>query len=349
MHSEKRGVTKVEVSGQELRTLVDIACGSTHLNPYEDPAAFTEQLRGLLFTGAGNFGSDVAEFLRQETPVLLLRGLPRTCGAELVTPTVHLHSPPKKDWLSESILVWTGLLIGEPFCFVSEHEGTLIHNIYPIRGEQGEEISYGAGPLSLHADAAWDSSAPDFTLLFCLREQPQQIVTTDFSSMRSAVEELTEEERFILTQMRFSITAEPSFGKHARVPLAIWSRVAGQDLFRFDTALVHGTDPEAELVCGKLSRILEANRQRVPLAPGDLMVLKNLESVHGRVSFRPHYGGTDRWVQRLYVLRKGSPRTPAIPRSRRLQARAVQASEFDELDHRMGRGPEDDLPRSTPA
>ena len=45
--------------------------------------------------------------------------------------------------------------------------------------------------------------------------------------------------------------------------------------------------------------------QRVPFgwsAPGDLAILDNRVTVHGRTPFRPRYDGADRWVQRTFVI-----------------------------------------------
>ena len=47
-------------------------------------------------------------------------------------------------------------------------------------------------------------------------------------------------------------------------------------------------------------------RRRVPhracCAPGDLAILDNRVTAHGRTAFRPRYDGADRWVQRTFVI-----------------------------------------------
>ena len=37
------------------------------------------------------------------------------------------------------------------------------------------------------------------------------------------------------------------------------------------------------------------------LLPGDLAVVDNRVTVHGRTAFTPHYDGRDRWLQRTFA------------------------------------------------
>ena len=41
--------------------------------------------------------------------------------------------------------------------------------------------------------------------------------------------------------------------------------------------------------------------ESVILESGDLLVVDNRKSVHGRTPFKARYDGFDRWLQRLYV------------------------------------------------
>ena len=38
------------------------------------------------------------------------------------------------------------------------------------------------------------------------------------------------------------------------------------------------------------------------LAPGDMAILDNRVTAHGRTAFQPRYDGADRWVQRTFVV-----------------------------------------------
>jgi alpha-ketoglutarate-dependent taurine dioxygenase len=45
----------------------------------------------------------------------------------------------------------------------------------------------------------------------------------------------------------------------------------------------------------------------VVLEPGDLLVVDNTVAVHGRSPFPARYDGTDRWLQRAFVVADLAP------------------------------------------
>ncbi len=53
-------------------------------------------------------------------------------------------------------------------------------------------------------------------------------------------------------------------------------------------------DPADADACERLARTLR-------LTPGDLVIIDNRVTVHGRTAFQPRYDGADRWLQRTYV------------------------------------------------
>jgi alpha-ketoglutarate-dependent taurine dioxygenase len=52
------------------------------------------------------------------------------------------------------------------------------------------------------------------------------------------------------------------------------------------------------------TKAVERNTQTVFLKTGDLLVLDNNITVHGRTAFQAKYDGTDRWVQRVVVSKE---------------------------------------------
>ena len=63
-----------------------------------------------------------------------------------------------------------------------------------------------------------------------------------------------------------------------------------------------GTSEAAELALAQLAMILLKVARPVKLQPGDLAVINNYVSLHGRSSFAARYDGNDRWLQRLHVV-----------------------------------------------
>jgi L-asparagine oxygenase len=45
-----------------------------------------------------------------------------------------------------------------------------------------------------------------------------------------------------------------------------------------------------------------AHHTSVALEAGDLLIVDNSVAVHGRSPFTPRFDGTDRWVQRAFVV-----------------------------------------------
>ncbi len=63
-----------------------------------------------------------------------------------------------------------------------------------------------------------------------------------------------------------------------------------------------GTDDEAVAALEELRRIIRRRHVGVALAAGDLLVVDNAVSVHGRSPFSARFDGTDRWLQRTFVV-----------------------------------------------
>jgi alpha-ketoglutarate-dependent taurine dioxygenase len=70
----------------------------------------------------------------------------------------------------------------------------------------------------------------------------------------------------------------------------------------FDADLMVGTDGEAEAALQRLAQVVEEHHLSVVLQAGDLLVVDNDVAVHGRSPFTPRFDGTDRWLQRAFVV-----------------------------------------------
>ena len=63
-----------------------------------------------------------------------------------------------------------------------------------------------------------------------------------------------------------------------------------------------GTDEQAEDALAILGDALSDHRQTVALEAGDLLIIDNAMVVHGRSPFASRFDGTDRWLQRAFVV-----------------------------------------------
>jgi L-asparagine oxygenase len=70
----------------------------------------------------------------------------------------------------------------------------------------------------------------------------------------------------------------------------------------YDADLTTGEDADAQRALDLLTSAAAAHHTTVVLRPGDLLVIDNHAAVHGRTAFTPRFDGTDRWLQRTFVV-----------------------------------------------
>jgi L-asparagine oxygenase len=68
----------------------------------------------------------------------------------------------------------------------------------------------------------------------------------------------------------------------------------------FDQDLMEGLTPEAHGLIRRIVDIYEAHRTGHVLEPGDVLVIDNRTTVHGRSAFEPRFDGTDRFLVRCF-------------------------------------------------
>jgi L-asparagine oxygenase len=70
---------------------------------------------------------------------------------------------------------------------------------------------------------------------------------------------------------------------------------------RVDLAATTPLTPRAAAALEELRDVFDAVAITVRLDAGDLAIVDNRVSAHGRTAFRPRYDGVDRWLQRTFV------------------------------------------------
>jgi len=75
----------------------------------------------------------------------------------------------------------------------------------------------------------------------------------------------------------------------------------------YDSTVVKGIDPLATAALDKLKEAVEDSVEEIILEAGDILVIDNNKTIHGRKPFQARYDGTDRWVQRLLVRKELPP------------------------------------------
>lgn len=234
--------------------------------------------------------------------VLLIRGLPVTAGSLPPTPSVPC-SVERAATTAAGLIALISLQLGELISYQNEKAGALIHNVVPVYGEEREQSNAGSVALELHTENAFHPCRPDFVVLFCLRSDHQNLAGLMVAPGRRALALLPGEVRSVLYEPRFVTVPPPSFGtsEDAKTVHPVLTGANDDPTVRLDFHATHPLDDEAEFGMASLREALASVAAPVHLRPGDLAVLDNRVTLHGRTPFTPRYDGQDRWLHRAFV------------------------------------------------
>jgi hypothetical protein len=207
-------------------------------------------------------------------------------------------------------LVSCGMEFGFPISYIQEQNGALIQNLLPVHKTETQQISTSSKvQLELHTETAFHPYKPDYVLLLCLRGD--STAATTFASLEDFLPLLDDETIDALEQPEYITTLDESFRKQSKPDFkvlvqAIRKTDKGVSL-TFDWELMRGTNDRAQAALELLRMAISQCVKEVVLESGDLLVIDNNKTVHGRKPFQARYDGTDRWVQRLLVRKTLPP------------------------------------------
>ena len=246
----------------------------------------------------------LADFASQphRSGALLLTGLP--IGELPATPTSPTARVDKSS-VSELTLLTVARRLGQPVGYEPEHGGDLIQNIVPTATAADRQVSTSSKvELMFHTEAAFHPYRPRYLLLLCLRGDPA--ARTTLASIHEVLPHLPTDVRDLLFEPRFRTAVDESY-LHGRAnllgpALPVLSGDRELPTLVFDADLMVGTDTDADDALRVLSDAIVAMQVAVVLERGDLLVVDNAVAVHGRSPYTPRFDGTDRWLQRTFVV-----------------------------------------------
>jgi hypothetical protein len=233
---------------------------------------------------------------------LLLKGMPLgELPATPATPT----TPAAKDHTSEMTLLTVARRLGQPVGYEPEHGGDIVQNIVPVQATADRQVSTSSkAHLMFHTEAAFHPHRPRYLLLLCLRGDPS--AATTLSSIHEVLSLLPSAVRDTLFEPRFRTAVDESY-LHGRTnvlgaPTPVLSGDRQLPTMVFDADLMVGTDQAADDALRLLAGAVVSLQTGVVLEAGDLLVVDNAVAVHGRTPFTARFDGTDRWLQRAFVV-----------------------------------------------
>ncbi len=278
-------------------------------NPYQDLEGFLKaaflashdlpaELRSALYDFRAHGNSE---------GYFLIRSLP--CDENLMNTPEKITDPSQKKqtFVSEFCLAMIGGFLGHPFSYIQENCGNFFHNIRPQK-EKADKISSESSKilLDLHSETAFHPLYPDWLLLYCLRGDRDKQAKTIIASIAHIKDQISPQLDAVLRQPLFKTGIDYSFGNISQdrgngpvIPILYGDK--DDPLLIFDPDLMIGLTPEASCAITELKNLLDSKKDGVLLESGDLLVVDNHRSLHGRNKFTPYYDGKDRWLQRIYV------------------------------------------------
>ncbi len=211
----------------------------------------------------------------------------------------------KLNNISEFALLTVARRLGQPVGYAPEHGGDLVQNISPVARDAQRQVSTSSrSTLAFHTEAAFHPHRPRYLLLLCLKGDPA--AATTLCSVRALTNALSPRDRAVLATPRFTTAADESYvggpSSQRSLPRAILTGDLARPKLWLDADLMRGTDDEAQGALERLSALASELATGVVLEAGDLLVVDNDVAVHGRSPFKPRFDGTDRWLQRTFVV-----------------------------------------------
>ena len=317
-----------ELSDVEVRTIEDIVSSVKLEHAVTESAAFLDDI--ALFAhqlpiGLRRFFRDFKQgHLR--TGVCCLKGFPVDDQKIGETPVHWKDQVDIDSTLEERIFHFMcASLLGETFGWETQQGGHIVHDVFPIREYESEQMGFSSKELlTWHTEDAFHSYRPDYLALMCLRN-PDRIGTLCSSPN---ITELTDRQIDLLFRPEFRIKPDNSHRKaynpeDARagdsgdlnaafdriddmhtspdpVPVLYGSRKA--PFLRVDPFFMEPLESEeSQDALDALMQSVERNKQEYQLAQGDILFIDNLRVVHGRKPFKARYDGTDRWLKRILI------------------------------------------------
>lgn len=218
---------------------------------------------------------------------------------------------------TRSILLGHATAFGFPISFSQEQNGAVTQNVFPIQNTESMQISTSSKvELGLHTETAFHRFKPSAILLLCLRGDPNAVTT--YAYVDDIAKQLKPATLSTLTRLWFTTSIDESFRTNGErdmeITCSILDEVVSDTTDRyasrinpiynicFDEALMKGTNEQAIEALGQLQDAVKYCTRQIVLKTGDLLVLNNKTTIHGRRPFTARYDGTDRWVQRMLVI-----------------------------------------------
>lgn len=231
----------------------------------------------------------------------------------------HIPSTPAQPYFESSSLYHAKQILlqyadkfGHPISYIQEQQGSLIQNIIPVHKTEMQQISTSSKvQLALHTEGAFHPYKPDYVMLLCLRGDHNAVTT--YANIEDIINLLDQEVINYLQDCAYAVGIDQSFKKpgkkYEETILSILKKIKHDEYdFIYDEDLMKPINIFSSMAIDKLAQSISKCVKEVVLKTGDLLIIDNNKTIHGRKPFQPRYDGTDRWVQRMLVRKQLPPK-----------------------------------------
>jgi clavaminate synthase len=250
-----------------------------------------------------------------------LRGLPINPDNLPDTPEHWRASVDRQLLGMEPWITLIGMRMGVATGYKENREGAVFQDVFPARDRKAMTATQHSmsahghqAMLRWHTEMAYLATQPNFLVIGCARADHDRMARTPIVSVRQILRKLNDEHREVLRTVPLPWHVDAAFQSSSDPdPMTdLLLLTGGDDILRYDGGLI--IPSEVERSCGKLAReALEAFTETanaigsgVHLEPGDILLLDNNRTAHGRTQFTPRFDGKDRWLNRIFVRTLGS-------------------------------------------
>lgn len=195
-------------------------------------------------------------------------------------------------------------LLGSPI--KHEKEGDIIMKIKPDPLEsKASTPAYNNGvKFDLHSELPYVHLPPDYIALLCMCNE--QKIGTNISDVDTILEKLDRSTIDLLSDKAYKVLIPPHFGhtnSHSeRRPMISRNANGMYDLHvRFDGILCDTN--EHRVAVEKLKTVADENIKEVTTRPGQILVINNRRSLHGRRAITSDARNSRRELRRIYISR----------------------------------------------
>jgi L-asparagine oxygenase len=247
----------------------------------------------------------VRQFRRHSGPQgsLVIHRLPVDEAVLPPTPSVP-DSVQREATVAAAVLTMVACGLGDPAAYLAEKSGALVQDVVPVHGKENFSGNAGSVLLTFHNENAFHQHEPDYVLLLCLRADHDRVAGLRTACLREVLPLMTEASREALFTPEFITKPPPSFGTDSGTssPQPVLFGAAEDPDIRMATIATTPLTPGAKAALDEFGQACNTTARTIRLTPGDLAIIDNRVTVHGRTAFRPRYDGADRWLQRTFAI-----------------------------------------------